>query len=238
MADEAGEKSLPASAQKRRRAREEGQVARSQDLTAAFALLGAMTALRYFGSGMLERVVAVTRYLFMHAAELVVNTATAQSIAGGILLQLGRVMLPFMVVMMIVGVVANLLQVGILFTGKPLVPKLDKINPFKGVRKPFQFAGVGQARQVDHHHLHGGVHRVADDARADERDSEYDVPDAAVAATGGGRAHLRGVVAVRVGAVCAGRAGLRVSVFSARIEDEDDGEGSQGRDESSSRATR
>ncbi|NIA13080.1 MAG: flagellar biosynthesis protein FlhB [Nitrospiraceae bacterium] len=142
MPDEAGEKRLPASAQKRRRAREEGQVVRSQDLTSAFALLAAMAALRYFGPQMMERVVALTRYLFSHAGELVVNTATAQSIAGGALLQLARVILPFMTVMMIVGVAANVLQVGILFTAKPLTPKLDKINPIKGLGNLFNLQAL------------------------------------------------------------------------------------------------
>ena len=35
-----------------RQAREEGQVARSQDLTAAFSMLVALLALRYFGAAM------------------------------------------------------------------------------------------------------------------------------------------------------------------------------------------
>ena len=142
MADEAGEKSLPASAQKRRRSREEGQVARSQDLTAAFALLGAMAALRYYGPRMIERVVAVTRHMFDHAAQLVVDTSTAQPFAAGVLSQLARVMLPFMIVMVVVGVAANILQVGILITGKPLVPKLDKINPIKGLGNLFNIQAL------------------------------------------------------------------------------------------------
>ena len=51
----AGEKTLPASPLKRQRAREEGRVARSQDLCAAFAMFAALFALRYFGMPMLRR---------------------------------------------------------------------------------------------------------------------------------------------------------------------------------------
>jgi flagellar biosynthetic protein FlhB len=45
--------------------------------------------------------------------------------------------IPVAVVIMISGVLANLFQVGFLFTTKPLVPKLSKINPISGFKKFF-----------------------------------------------------------------------------------------------------
>ncbi|MCX5759863.1 MAG: EscU/YscU/HrcU family type III secretion system export apparatus switch protein, partial [Candidatus Hydrogenedentes bacterium] len=119
MAEQSGgERTLPASQQKRNRAREEGNVARSQDLSAAVALLSALAAMRYMGAPMFERLVAATRFYFDNAAVL-----------GPIF--------PFMLVMLVTGVTANILQVGFLFTTKPLVPKFSKLNPFAGLSNFF-----------------------------------------------------------------------------------------------------
>ena len=47
------------------------------------------------------------------------------------------VLAPVMFVIMISGVLANVFQIGFLFTTKPLMPKLDKINPIKGLKRIF-----------------------------------------------------------------------------------------------------
>jgi len=134
MAEQSGgEKTLPASPQKRNRAREEGNVARSQDLSAAVALLAALAAMRYLGAPMFERLVAATRYYFDHAAVLEPGVDSAQSLAIQGLIWLAPIVLPFMLVMLVAGVAASILQVGFLFTTKPITPKLSKLNPLNGL---------------------------------------------------------------------------------------------------------
>ena len=48
---------------------------------------------------------------------------------------IGLVIMPLLLVLMILGVGANLLQVGFLFTSKPFSPKLSKLNPITGMKK-------------------------------------------------------------------------------------------------------
>ena len=132
MAEEAGEKRLPASAQKRRRAREEGKIARSQDLSSAAALLVALIALRFLGAGMFTRMEAITRHYLSQADYILLSSGTMQRVALEALWQAAPMLLPFMIIMILGGIAANVLQVGILVTGKPLTPKLQNVNPFSG----------------------------------------------------------------------------------------------------------
>ncbi len=143
MAEQSGgERTLPASPQKKNRAREEGNVARSQDLSAAVALLSALAAIRYMGAPMLERLVGATRFYFDHAAVLGPDVDSAQNVALQAVLWFAPVVVPFMLVMLVTGVTANILQVGFLFTTKPLVPKFSKLNPFAGLANFFSLRSL------------------------------------------------------------------------------------------------
>jgi len=132
-----GEKTLPASEQKKRKAREEGNVARSQDLASACSLLVALLALRFVGPQMLEGLVGATGYFFGNAAGLLPEPANAQQLAAMALIPMLRIALPFMIVMLVAGLAVNLAQVGFLFTAKPLTPKLEKLNPVTGLGRFF-----------------------------------------------------------------------------------------------------
>ena len=133
MAEQSGgEKTLPASPQKRRKAREDGRVARSQDLSAAFALIAALFTIRFLGPGLMDKMVAIFVYYFGNADILLADSGSFPRITAQAMWFLVPLLAPFLLVMMIIGVTTNVLQVGFLFTGKPLVPKLSKLNPFAG----------------------------------------------------------------------------------------------------------
>jgi flagellar biosynthetic protein FlhB len=46
-------------------------------------------------------------------------------------------MLPLIVALLSAGVLVNILQIGFLFTGEPIRPKFDKINPIEGFKRIF-----------------------------------------------------------------------------------------------------
>ena len=134
---QAGEKTLPASQQKRQRAREEGSVARSADLSAGFTMIAALFALRYFGAPMLNGIQEAVAYFFQNAHTMLPTADNARDILWQVLWRLAAIALPFMLAMLAAGVLINVLQVGLLFSGKPLTPKFSKINPFSGVGNLF-----------------------------------------------------------------------------------------------------
>ncbi|MCC6142631.1 MAG: flagellar biosynthesis protein FlhB [Candidatus Hydrogenedentes bacterium] len=138
--DTGGEKSLPASAQKLQRAREEGNVARSQDLNSAWALLVALIALAMLGPQMFRGIVETGVYFIGDAHRIV--RLPWDEVMKSALWQLGWLTLPFMAVMLAAGLAVSLLQTGFLLTGKPLIPKLNRLNPISGMQKFFSLRSL------------------------------------------------------------------------------------------------
>lgn len=134
-----GEKTLPASERKKQRARERGNVARSQDLGAAWTLTVALVFLTYGGTAIFTELISAMGYYLGELSSIEVTENSFRMVTVGALYRTARMCLPFMVIMMAGGVAINLLQVGFLVTGEPLKPKLDKLNPISGLQK---FANV------------------------------------------------------------------------------------------------
>jgi len=137
MAAESGDKTEPPTPRRRSEARQQGQVTRSADLSAALLLLGAILSLSWFGPHMMGSLTKSMR-LFLTAGEgaglaRVDVRPTVVSVAMAVLGAAG----PVLVTVMIAGVLSNLSQIGFLFTTKPLMPRLDKLNPLSGFRRLF-----------------------------------------------------------------------------------------------------
>lgn len=137
--DTGGERTIPATPRKRERTREEGNVARSQDLSSAWALGAALLAMMYFGSDMWREMLDSGRFFIGHLDEIVRGAVPVERLAAEAMLFLARSAGPFVIAMLAAGLAINLLQVGVLFTAKPLMPKIERLNPVTGMRK---FANV------------------------------------------------------------------------------------------------
>ena len=134
-----GEKTLPPSPTKRRKAREQGNVAKSQDLNSAWTLLTALLALHFVGPQTFRQLLASVEHFYGDAYALVVAPHTAQALLASTLIYMARCLLPFMVVLMIAGIAINLVQFGVIFAPQAVAPKLAKLNPISGFKK---FASV------------------------------------------------------------------------------------------------
>lgn len=143
MAEEPrGEKTLPASGAKRQRARDQGNIAKSQDLSAAIALFGALFALMMLGPSTMEWLREAMRHFIGEAAALRPNENTTFSLVLDVSFWLGVSVGPFMGIMVALGLVANFMQVGFLFTTQPLSPDLNRINPITGFGKFFSLRAL------------------------------------------------------------------------------------------------
>ena len=143
MAEETGaEKSLPASGLKKQRAREQGNIAKSQDLNAAFALAVALGAMLALGGYMLHGIVQAGAYYIGNAHELGADFVPIQVIAIKAASDLAWTVLPFMIIMLIAGLSANLFQIGFLITAKPLQPRFDRLNPITGLKRFFSLRSL------------------------------------------------------------------------------------------------
>ena len=140
---EGGEKTEPATAKKLRDAREEGKVAKSKELIAAFDLIVLFLVLKIFISFVAERLIGTFTYSYNLIPDFVeINAKDVSGQAVGtlmtnVLLQILIICVPFFIFGLVITLVVSIYQVGWKITTKPLMPKLDKFNPINGFKRMF-----------------------------------------------------------------------------------------------------
>jgi flagellar biosynthetic protein FlhB len=128
---------------KLKKAREEGRVAKSPDLVGAIGLLITATALAILAPWLMETLRDMTRW-FLYISIEVDPIADAGLIGGAFLRYFARLVVPLGLVAFFAALLSNLLQVGFLFTTKPLKPDFKKVLPkFGQYLKRTLFSGEG-----------------------------------------------------------------------------------------------
>jgi flagellar biosynthetic protein FlhB len=133
----AQERTEPATPRRRREARKEGKVAKSQELSSLLILLFGIITMYFVLPSSAKHIEDLSRYLFANAAQ---NAVTASSLSIFFQQAMSTFAVatgPIVLVLVVIGVVANVLQVGFVVSAKPLEPKLEKLNFVKGVAKLF-----------------------------------------------------------------------------------------------------
>lgn len=133
--DEFGEKTELPTDHRRTEARQQGNVARSQDLNAAALMLAAALALSFFGMSVFQS--------FGRLIEASFKTVSIQGFSGTGIAGRFRALfeysafavLPMVLLLMGVAIFANIVQVGFLVTPEALSPKLSRLNPIEGFKR-------------------------------------------------------------------------------------------------------
>ncbi len=137
MADgEAGEKTETGSSKRREDAREEGNVAKSMEVTSAILLLVGLTIV-VGSSGHFARVLGRnTSYLLSQAHVLApTNQFGVRELMSNNLQVIIVALIPLLGGILITGLGANIMQVGFQFSPKAMQFKGDKLNPLPGLKK-------------------------------------------------------------------------------------------------------
>lgn len=137
MAEEGGEKKHEASPYRRQKAREDGQVPRSQDLGSAALLLIAVLVLQFTGPKLLEVITQIFQENFTEAYYWETNSGTVNRQLSQIALKLGIGLAPLMLVMFVSAIVVNIAQSGWLFLPEKLNFDFQRINPLSGFSRIF-----------------------------------------------------------------------------------------------------
>lgn len=143
MAGYADDKTEAPTPRRRQEARTKGQVARSQDLTAAGLLLGGFLSLYLFGPGIWFYLLGITRAGL--GGDATFRVEKLWPFAGSIVSEGVWRVFPFLLVLFAVMLIVLLAQIGWLFTFQPLMPSLSKISPLKGLQRLFSARSVVQA---------------------------------------------------------------------------------------------
>ncbi len=125
------------SPRRRQQAREKGSVARSQDLNSAVLLLGAALTLSFFGAGMIDGLGEILKSLIRQAGTTKFDDASTAILIRQQLFAVAKILLPFLLTIMIIGVLINVTQVGFHISWKAAAPKWERLNPVTGFQRFF-----------------------------------------------------------------------------------------------------
>ncbi|WP_330554467.1 flagellar biosynthesis protein FlhB [Roseburia sp. 499] len=140
---EGGEKTEPATAKKLRDAREEGQVAKSKELSAAVDLIALFLVLKIFISYIGENLISMFPVIYKKMPDIINDSAggmsifSATTVVNNVMLVILKIVAPVFVVGVLVCILINIFQVGWKITTKPMRPKASKINPLSGFKRIF-----------------------------------------------------------------------------------------------------
>ncbi len=134
-----GDKTEEATAKKKKTAREEGQVAKSTEISTALMLLAVFFGMKSFSGFMYERLLAV----FKHNTRLISeinSTFTVDFLKNYITYMFVQIIIiaaPIFAISAVVGLISNLAQIGWAPTTKPLKPNFKRMNPLSGIKRLF-----------------------------------------------------------------------------------------------------
>ncbi|MDR3013521.1 MAG: flagellar biosynthesis protein FlhB [Chitinispirillales bacterium] len=140
--DSSQEKTETPSEKKRRDARQEGTVAKSTEVNSVFVLLAAIFLLRLIGPWMLSELEQNIRETFAMISETDMSDQRLILLAQSSLMLLIKLIIPFVSAIMFAGLIANIIQVGLMATVKPITPKLEKVNPLSGFKRMFAMRSI------------------------------------------------------------------------------------------------
>jgi len=131
MADDQEKTEQPTS-KKIQDARQEGNVPNSRDTSGVFTLFVVIIGVLLLSSYMEERMFHLVKHLFSFQG-MELTSANVIDIALICMKEFLLIVLPLAIVVAISGIVGALAQFGFVFSTKPLVPDITKLNPIKGL---------------------------------------------------------------------------------------------------------
>jgi flagellar biosynthetic protein FlhB len=138
MAEESDlEKTEAASPRRLEKAREEGQVARSRELNTFLLLLAGVSVLWITGNYMFTTLSGVVRSSMWFDLRIARDTRVMVTEAADSALQALIMLGPLFVILVVVAVISSVMLGGLVFSGKALEPKFERMNPIKGVGRMF-----------------------------------------------------------------------------------------------------
>jgi len=159
MAEESGfDRTEPASARRREQAREEGQVARSRELSTLALLMCAGGAFWFMGGGLAGRLSSLVRENLQLSRALAFDPDLMLSRLRDGSLDMLLAFLPLLALFVLAGIVSALAVNGWLFTTKPLAPQWNRLDPLQGFARIASWQGaIEMVKAIAKALLVGGV---------------------------------------------------------------------------------
>ena len=134
---EGGDKTEEPTDKKRNDARKKGQVARSQELNAAFVLLAGFFSIKLLWEYIYENIADYSAYIFANLSTFETSSEAIMQLFLEMILLLTKTAFPVMLGIMILALGINFYQVGFVISTEKIEPKLDNLNPINGFGRIF-----------------------------------------------------------------------------------------------------
>ncbi|MCJ2164027.1 MULTISPECIES: flagellar biosynthesis protein FlhB [unclassified Pseudodesulfovibrio] len=129
-------KTEKATKKRRDKQRKEGNVAKGQEVTKVMVLLAGVLTLRFMINFYYYQFTEIYRWTFSEAINMTVDKSMAYALFTWGIQKMALLVLPFMVTIAFIAYITLRLQVGGLWTTKPMKPKFDKLfNILSGIKK-------------------------------------------------------------------------------------------------------
>ncbi len=133
-ANSSQEKTEEASAQKLKKSKDEGQVARSKDVATTISLLATLLVLKYSVGFYADSLHESFRLSYINFHESSLGLDDLQTLLANNLILFGKVLLPLLITPLLV-VSLSLMPGGWVFASKNFMPQFNRLNPIKGLGK-------------------------------------------------------------------------------------------------------
>lgn len=138
MAEESDvEKTEPASPRRLEKAKEEGQAPRSRELNTFMLLIVGVSTLWIISQNLFTALRGVIRNSMWFEPKLAYDDAVMLTNAVQSAWNTLLAMLPLFGILFVIAIFSSVLLGGLIFSAKPLQPKLEKLNPLKGIKRMF-----------------------------------------------------------------------------------------------------
>ena len=137
MAEQDGDKTEAPTPRRRQEAREQGNIARSPDLTAAALIVGSMVLLSWYGATLVRALRDVTEELLGTKSLSSFETDDTLTRLLWSLVKVAGALAPLLIGAAALAIVVNIMQVGLSLHPQRLQPNVAALNPFKGIGRIF-----------------------------------------------------------------------------------------------------
>lgn len=124
------------------KAREKGQTGSSQEVKSWAVLLGAGAGLSLLAPWMMSRTTNYMVGFFEHVEEIEISPSIVPKMLGEISFEIGLILAPFFGMLIVLAIISNVGQSGLIVAPSKLMPDFKKISPMAGLKRMFSARSV------------------------------------------------------------------------------------------------
>jgi len=138
------EKTEQATPKKKKETREKGNVLQSKEINSAVVLLASFIMINAFATFIGITMRNTTSYIYEEylALDFILSLKNLQPLFINVMMNFFIIVAPIALTSLVFGVIASYLQIGVLFTTKPLAIDIKKMNPIEGFKRMFSMKAI------------------------------------------------------------------------------------------------